>query len=918
MTADFDHDEIQDSVFPVEFSDETTALDMYGVWVKSGPRDAPLAAEENSLNNEETPSFSSEVSDFQDISDLPDLPDFTDTESIDDFSLEKMEFDELSPVENEDEAMSFDLIESDHFFEAPTEVTAEVTAETPVEMDGISVNQDDFSDSNTSFSRFEADEFGSDFFDVSMAENQSVETELSVETKLTEDVSIEDIPFEDIPVMEVSEPEDTSISFESFDSIETPKMESAETPLFENSEPFEFDDSPEEEVQLLDSADEIEIPKSEELPSDADFSSFLDNLNSGEITDTAAISSGNAVSSADDLDLDSFISSFNESGGTAHDDKAKVYDDNEPVDLDLDFDESFIADSEKIKATGSAVSESEFFNSEFGVELVDETTAASSDDFDSMFGTPTGSDTEKANIGVKPDSAESSGMEDTDEFNDLLNSLDLAPSPVSASTPKAAPQIHKKTYDLVVTEEDGFDSLSTTVADSSTDDDIDVPLFISDSDTSENTQKKAPIPEFTATVEETGAALSENDYESLKEEKKFTLEPTSAMSDQEFLDIPDIKDYNKSESGLDTDSIVASSMEEPVSLDFDDISAVEQELNDFTPETGDNKVVTNDKSTELLMVIADELSSIKQELSTLKMELAGFKASGFTTDQSAAAGTNDVDNSGFFSDDDTDETIALTGDELNNILITADFTEEKNEDTEIPQEEASFSEADNSESPIEINFSPEMSHGFMESEPDIPETLPDSIFEIHNLDVSVPIEVAHVNKIDDDISYLEGSENSEPSFDDVAIEEPELEIIDFDDEKLEEPELTEFNIDLADIETGYPSEQEIMISPADTADFTIPETLEPSAVSDAVSPDTDDFLVDLNDSEVKTVGKVPEKAPTDTGMAALPVDLKDDIKSVLSYMDQLLESLPEAKIEEFARSEHFEVYKKLFEELGIS
>ena len=34
-------------------------------------------------------------------------------------------------------------------------------------------------------------------------------------------------------------------------------------------------------------------------------------------------------------------------------------------------------------------------------------------------------------------------------------------------------------------------------------------------------------------------------------------------------------------------------------------------------------------------------------------------------------------------------------------------------------------------------------------------------------------------------------------------------------------------------------------------------------------------------------------------------------------MDQLLESLPDEKIQEFARSEHFEVYKKIFEELGI-
>ncbi len=49
----------------------------------------------------------------------------------------------------------------------------------------------------------------------------------------------------------------------------------------------------------------------------------------------------------------------------------------------------------------------------------------------------------------------------------------------------------------------------------------------------------------------------------------------------------------------------------------------------------------------------------------------------------------------------------------------------------------------------------------------------------------------------------------------------------------------------------------------------------------------------------------------------IPDELKDEIKDILLYMDQLLESLPDDKIQEFARSEHFEVYKKIFEELGI-
>lgn len=54
-----------------------------------------------------------------------------------------------------------------------------------------------------------------------------------------------------------------------------------------------------------------------------------------------------------------------------------------------------------------------------------------------------------------------------------------------------------------------------------------------------------------------------------------------------------------------------------------------------------------------------------------------------------------------------------------------------------------------------------------------------------------------------------------------------------------------------------------------------------------------------------------------SSIADLPEDLKQEMRSVLSYMDQLLEALPDDKIEEFAQSEHFEVYKHLFEELGI-
>ena len=59
----------------------------------------------------------------------------------------------------------------------------------------------------------------------------------------------------------------------------------------------------------------------------------------------------------------------------------------------------------------------------------------------------------------------------------------------------------------------------------------------------------------------------------------------------------------------------------------------------------------------------------------------------------------------------------------------------------------------------------------------------------------------------------------------------------------------------------------------------------------------------------------PQSAPAGD---SIPEGLKGEIISVLSYMDKLLEALPEEKIKEFAQSEYFTAYKKLFEDLGLN
>ncbi len=61
----------------------------------------------------------------------------------------------------------------------------------------------------------------------------------------------------------------------------------------------------------------------------------------------------------------------------------------------------------------------------------------------------------------------------------------------------------------------------------------------------------------------------------------------------------------------------------------------------------------------------------------------------------------------------------------------------------------------------------------------------------------------------------------------------------------------------------------------------------------------------------------PQQKAGGKGNFELPVKLKSELRNILSYMDQLLDSLPEEKIEEFAKSEYFDSYKKLFKDLGL-
>jgi hypothetical protein len=297
--------------------------------------------------------------------------------------------------------------------------------------------------------------------------------------------------------------------------------------------------------------------------------------------------------------------------------------------------------------------------------------------------------------------------------------------------------------------------------------------------------------------------------------------------------------------------------------DLDDLSDLPEEI----PPPLEAGAEKPDLSTQLLMKIADELAFIKGELSGLKDEIAVIRSE-------KPDGNADEDGDGFFDEEDDDK-IALTGDELNNILHTADFTEETGADAgENPEDDFIALETGETVDITPLNEDIVDTHEEAPGSDDIP---PDAIADLEARDTD-DLKDLRENGVEpmtsppEDTSYLE--EDTPPA------EEHLFEEVSFDE--------------LAD---GG-------------------ESIDLSTIEDAEdSADPDDLDIGLSSLPDITLDDVPAAEP-DSGMA-IPSGIKNELIHILVYMDKLLESLPEEKIEEFAQSEHYVTYKKLFDELGI-
>jgi pilus assembly protein FimV len=442
---------------------------------------------------------------------------------------------------------------------------------------------------------------------------------------------------------------------------------------------------------------------------------------------------------------------------------------------------------------------------------------------------------------------------------------------------------------------------------------------------------------------------------------------------------------------------------------FDDLEALESELASVSTTTQK----ASSSSSEILAKIEDELRSIRKDLTELRGELSGLrKGAGAPSVEAPAAGAEAQ--SGFF-DEDEDETIALTGDELDNILNTADITEEAAETPSVESDLDALGLVEEAEEVGPAKETPSYAAPSLEEDALVP-AMDDLESASPTLEAEESIPLAEEVGEDSGTASLEELPtelvleelDAEPLTAQPAPAEDVEELPGLDMEGIEEIETetpqapspsraaahaeSERSDETIDLETLDLGEEPTVVEavPEQVEDLeTIPEAealeedasggtgsgaaevdLEALASEAETLPDDAAFAPaeDLEIGELESVSEDEEAADSekeieiafesepdvlsqpssesaesggmDTGeqvleaeeildeepaasprssdsAAGIPDNLKDELRTVLGYMDKLLEALPDEKIKEFASSDYFVMYKKLFEDLGI-
>ncbi|EMN70108.1 hypothetical protein LEP1GSC100_0243 [Leptospira interrogans serovar Bataviae str. UI 08561] len=275
-------------------------------------------------------------------------------------------------------------------------------------------------------------------------------------------------------------------------------------------------------------------------------------------------------------------------------------------------------------------------------------------------------------------------------------------------------------------------------------------------------------------------------------------------------------------------------------------------------------------------------------------------------------------------DEESNEPIALSLDELDHILTDeneepAAISEESNNLTETidwdsPGSETSLEDEEANE-PIALSLD-ELDHiltdeneepaAISEESNDLAETIdwdssPASEISLEDEEANEPIAFS-----DEELGNLLASGNEE-SEDKIGSDIPKVETEEDLSEILGElPPVSDLDA-FDSIDEDVSKEEEVS---------TIVPTLE-SVKDQEMIIVLDEYADEEESSPIEELRKTPDQTEAIVGELSGEVPSKDEMKRIMTYLDELLGNLPDDLIREFSRSDYFELYKKLMKQIGV-
>lgn len=948
-------------------TDTTKELDNYGVWVKTPPKDASQTSEGSDFQlDTDLPDFSdldmntsasatdasaepsiSEDFNFDSlpedsvvnetpvsVTEEPDFSDITDSGTSEedsvksDFTDDVTSFEEVSFDSNEISSESSEELSIDDFMSDSSESSG---GEEEISLDDFM--DGDFTDPNpgatpapSPVSSMEDGEISlDDFFDDDTTISKEKEDDVANDEALDIDLSFTD---EEVPTVEESEIID-----------ETPAEDENSTENTEFSETTEFDDmfSSLGESEAKTTSEETEI-----------------SMDEFGISDSAPTES-NSGSSSEEIDLSDFGIDSDAEETAVHQD-VQAAKKNLVVDYDLSISDEDETKEMQISSTVPEKSESavtvpensSIVSNSILEQIMSELSGLKNEinnlktDFETLKNCKVAEHTSGITETEVPEVNEEAAVEipesieETPEaFADIPESIEESPE-AFADIPETIEETPVEITENDTSSPDSMEEIQIPVPEKNEDssngffgtDDEDETIALS-GDELNNIMITADFAETEETVENNEAV-----YDADTETETVT-EPASESekTEENPFDFPATDNLETESAGTsDSFELPSEESEETVSEDFSEIDTSFDNL-----ESPEEDIVIDETISEPVLEdisINDSAEEPSTDDITLPDESVLNDASieiksdetEPTDENNSAIDTTFTDDNPFGAINETAMNIpveesdsGLSIEENSENLAEPDFDSLENQEIEteitIPKVDE-ISENENSSAPEDDILVESSNDDFMDSVAESEMVITQSEANepaCEDIDVEENIDV--VEEIPDTVDISSEIETTELSAEEVSNVEPFNDSIDnfdsmLDSEKDISEQLSDENVDyLKSDENVIESDMENMSSAINESE-TLSESMIPNIDATMEDPFPPIESVIDHDERVEK-----QEAPSDT---LISIDLKNDIKSVLLYMDQLLENLPEEKIMEFAKSEQFGTYKRLFNELGLS